>query len=177
MVCPLLFTLFGMYVEAIMNINVMFIFHLGDDCFYRSCISFCRMWSNMTKLPRVSTRLTSLIFCSISSLWSLIHHTQLVSETCFWEYCHLGCDAVQFGRFWKNTSPFLLQLLPCSSWLPSPYTQTTFSTLGSLCTLKMETAHCSRTLVLHGLHGVIPEDNHHSYYCESLRFHVFVKPR
>lgn len=67
---------------------------MGNDCFYRSYISSCRMWSNMTKLPRVSTRLTSLIFCSISSLWSLIHHTQLVRKT--WDV--MLCSLVDFER-------------------------------------------------------------------------------
>ena len=57
---------------------------LDGDFLYRSCTSFCRMLNNMTKLPRVSTRPTSQIFCNTSSLWSLIPHTLLVSKVYWW---------------------------------------------------------------------------------------------
>jgi hypothetical protein len=67
--------------------NILFSL-MDHNCLYRSCISFCRMLNSMTRLPRVSTRLTSQIFYSTSSPWSLIHPTLLVSLTSICELRH-----------------------------------------------------------------------------------------
>jgi hypothetical protein len=116
------------------------------DCFYRSCISFCRMWNNMTKLPRVSTRLTSLIFCSISSLLSLIHHTQLVRETCFRECCHWCVTVCTLVDSERLLNPFYASWFALSPWLSIPiYINCYFHTF--LATLMMEAAHFFRTLM------------------------------
>jgi hypothetical protein len=123
-------------------------FEMGDDCFYRSCISFCRTWNYMTKLPRASTRLTSQIFCSISSRLLLIHHTQPVRET-------------------------FLRMVSSGMWFTysgNPrYIVSAFSTLGFF--LHPE----DRSSISTGLHGIIPEDSCHNFCCENLRFFVFVK--
>jgi hypothetical protein len=88
---------------------------MGHDCLYRSCISFCRMLNNTTKLPRVSTRLISQIFCSTSSLWSLIHPTLQVSLTSICELRHkpsLNVNSVKIPP--TNDGSLVCKLRPCS---------------------------------------------------------------